>query len=62
LSPITISFAIILGGSLGGIAGAIMAVPIAMIVKIVILYFYVDRSMLPENSNPGCGSVEVDQG
>lgn len=47
LSPITIIFSIFLGAALAGVIGAIIAVPIATIVKIVILYFYASEEELP---------------
>jgi len=47
LDPITLSFAIFLGGTYAGIPGAIISVPIAMIIKVYIIYFYVDRTILP---------------
>ena len=46
LNPITVAFAIFLGASTAGILGAIIAIPLAMMVKIVILYFYVTDSDL----------------
>jgi predicted PurR-regulated permease PerM len=47
LNPVTIIFSIFLGAALAGVLGAIIAVPIATIVKIVILYFYASESDLP---------------
>lgn len=40
LDPVTVILAIFLGGSLAGVLGAIIAIPIALVVKIVIVYFY----------------------
>ncbi|MHB0997920.1 MAG: AI-2E family transporter [Armatimonadota bacterium] len=47
LDPITVAFSIFLGGSLAGPLGALIAIPFAMILKIAILYFYVDDADLP---------------
>lgn len=46
LDPVTVLFSLFLGGSVAGVLGAIIAVPLAMMVKIVILYFYVSDSDL----------------
>jgi predicted PurR-regulated permease PerM len=48
LNPVTIIFSIFLGAALAGVLGAIIAVPIATIVKIVILYFYASEADLPD--------------
>ena len=47
LNPVTVAFAVFLGGSAAGIPGAIIAIPLAMMVKVVILYFYVEDRDLP---------------
>lgn len=47
LSPVTIIFSIFLGAALGGIVGTLIAVPLATIVKIFILYFYASETDLP---------------
>ena len=48
LSPLTVVFAIFIGGTLTGVIGAILAIPLAMIIKIYILYFYADENELPD--------------
>lgn len=48
LNPITVIFAIFVGGRAAGIAGAIVAIPLAVLIKIVILYFYASDSRLPD--------------
>ena len=47
LSPVTVIFAIFVGGWAAGIIGAIVAIPLAVLIKIVILYFYASDADLP---------------
>ena len=47
LDPVTVAFAIFLGGSAAGILGAIIAIPLAVTVKTVVIYFYARDSDLP---------------
>ncbi|MHB0912724.1 MAG: AI-2E family transporter [Armatimonadota bacterium] len=54
LDPVTVAFAIFIGGFAAGILGAIIAVPIAMMIKIVILYFYVEDRDLPGREKRLC--------
>ena len=48
LNPITVIFAIFVGAKAAGVLGAIVAIPIAVLTKIVILYFYASDDGLPE--------------
>ena len=54
LDPVTVLFALFLGGSIAGILGALIAVPVAMIMKIVILYFYVKDGALVDKQAAVC--------
>lgn len=54
LSPVTVAFAIFLGAYLGGILGALAAIPLAMTIKIVILYFYAREEDLPNKGAEIC--------
>lgn len=54
LSPVTVIFSVILGGSIGGVIGALVAIPMALMVKIVILYFYAEQSDLPSKQRQIC--------
>jgi predicted PurR-regulated permease PerM len=47
LNPITVAFSIFLGGKAAGIPGAVIGIPLAMIAKIVIFYFYAGKDSLP---------------
>lgn len=53
LNPITVAFAIFLGGKAAGIPGAIIGIPLAMIAKIIILYFYAqDEQVRSDRTQP----------
>jgi predicted PurR-regulated permease PerM len=45
LDPVTVILAVLLGGMLGGIKGVLVAIPLAVFVKIVLLYFYADHDL-----------------
>ncbi len=48
LDPITTTFSILLGAAMAGVLGAVIAIPVAITIKIVILYFYAVDDDLPE--------------
>lgn len=48
LSPVTVLFAVFLGGFAVGILGALVAIPLALMIKVVILYFYAGDQLLVE--------------
>lgn len=54
LNPVTVIFAIFAGGKAAGIIGAIVAIPLAVLIKIVILYFYASDSELPDQGDKIC--------
>ncbi len=56
LNPLTVAFAVFVGGRSAGILGAAMAIPLAVLVKIVILYFYARPEELPEGEAAVCRS------
>ena len=48
LNPLTVIFSIFVGAKSAGIIGAIIAIPLAVLIKIVILYFYATDGQLPD--------------
>lgn len=54
LDPVTVAFSIFIGGRISGILGALIAIPLAMMIKIVILYFYVKDPRLLEQQPVTC--------
>lgn len=54
LNPVTVIFAIFVGGKAAGIIGAIVAIPLAVLIKIVLLYFYASESQLPGQRDKVC--------
>lgn len=62
LDPISITFAILLGGMLAGVPGAIISVPLAMTIKIILVYFYVDRTLLPQGESFSCTIEQARRG
>ncbi|MDI6827037.1 MAG: AI-2E family transporter, partial [Armatimonadota bacterium] len=46
LDPVTVALSVLIGGSLAGVVGALISIPLAVIIKIVIIYFYADKSEL----------------
>lgn len=54
LNPVTVAFAVILGGKTAGVLGAAISIPLAVLVKIVILYFYARPDELPDGKTAIC--------
>lgn len=54
LNPLTVAFSVFVGGTAAGVLGAVIAIPIAVAVKIVILYFYVNETDLPGKRQAVC--------
>ncbi|MCL6520054.1 MAG: AI-2E family transporter [Armatimonadetes bacterium] len=54
LEPVTVALSVLIGGSLAGIVGALVAIPLAVIIKIVLIYFYADESKLVAGDRAVC--------
>jgi len=54
LNPVTVIFAIFVGAKSAGILGAIVAIPLAVLIKIVLLYFYASEGELPNKGDKRC--------
>jgi predicted PurR-regulated permease PerM len=54
LNAVTVAFALLMGGRTAGVVGAIIAIPIAVLVKTVILYFYARPEDLPQGQAAIC--------
>lgn len=51
LSPLVVTVAIIIGSTLAGIFGALVAIPVAACIKVVLVYFYGEQLEDPADTN-----------
>lgn len=61
LNPITVAVAVFIGGMVAGVIGAVLAVPAAVLIKIIVLYFYASPEDLPEGEAAICRSHAWDE-
>jgi predicted PurR-regulated permease PerM len=55
LSPLVVTIAILIGATLAGIFGALVAIPIAACIKVILFHFYGDRLQTPSDARRGKG-------
>ena len=46
ISPLTVVVVVLIGGQLAGLLGIILAVPLAAILKVLLLYYYLEKKKI----------------